>query len=85
MLTGLQVAVLGGDARQIEIVRKLTELDAKVFLIGFEQFDHFFPGAVKEKISEFESDDHRCNDSYLLREQMKMVKWKRFFPVKRYD
>ncbi len=52
MLTGLQVAVLGGDARQIEIVRKLTELDAKVFLIGFEQFDHFFPGAVKEKISD---------------------------------
>lgn len=52
MLTGLQIAIIGGDARQIEIVRKMTELDAKVFLIGFEQLDHFFAGAVKEKLNE---------------------------------
>lgn len=52
MLTGLNIAVLGGDARQLEIIRKLTELDAKLSLIGFEQLDHAFTGAVKEKLDE---------------------------------
>lgn len=52
MLTGMQIAVIGGDARQLEIVRKLTELDAKLSLVGFEQLDHAFTGAVKEKIDE---------------------------------
>src|SRR5690606_22067706 len=50
MLTGLQIAVIGGDARQIEIIRKLNELDAKLYLVGFEQLDHSFTGAVKEKL-----------------------------------
>lgn len=49
MLTGMQIAVIGGDARQLEVVRKLTELDAKLLLVGFEQLDHAFTGAVKEK------------------------------------
>lgn len=52
MLTGMQIAVIGGDARQLEIIRKLTELDAKLSLIGFEQLDHAFSGAVKDKIDE---------------------------------
>ncbi|WNS77225.1 dipicolinic acid synthetase subunit A [Bacillus sp. DTU_2020_1000418_1_SI_GHA_SEK_038] len=52
MLTDIQIAVIGGDARQLEIIRKLTELDAKLSLIGFEQLDHAFTGAVKEKIDE---------------------------------
>lgn len=52
MLTGLHLAVIGGDARQLEIIRRLTELDAKLSLIGFEQLDHAFSGAVKEKIDE---------------------------------
>lgn len=52
MLTGMQIAVIGGDARQLEIIRKLTELDARLSLIGFEQLDHAFTGAVKEKINE---------------------------------
>jgi dipicolinate synthase subunit A len=50
----MQIAVIGGDARQLEIIRKLTELDAKLFLIGFEQLDHSFTGAVKEKIDELD-------------------------------
>ncbi|KOP82185.1 dipicolinic acid synthetase subunit A [Cytobacillus solani] len=54
MLTGIQIAVIGGDARQLEIIRKLTDLDAKLSLIGFEQLDHAFTGAVKEKIDEVE-------------------------------
>jgi dipicolinate synthase subunit A len=52
MLTGMQIAVIGGDARQLEIIRKLTELDAKLSLVGFEQLDHAFTGAVKERIDE---------------------------------
>jgi len=54
MLTGMQIAVVGGDARQLEIIRKLTELDAKLSLIGFEQLDHAFTGAVKEKLDEID-------------------------------
>jgi dipicolinate synthase subunit A len=52
MLTGMQIAVIGGDARQLEIIRKLTELDARLSLIGFEQLDHSFTGAVKEKLAD---------------------------------
>ena len=52
MLTGMQIAVIGGDARQLEIIRRLTELDARISLIGFEQLDHAFTGAVKEKLDE---------------------------------
>lgn len=50
MLTGMKIAVIGGDARQLEIVRKLTENHALLSLIGFEQLDHAFSGATKEKI-----------------------------------
>lgn len=63
MLTGMQIAVIGGDARQLEIIRKLTELDAKLSLIGFEQLDHAFTGAVKEKLDEV---DFSNMDSLIL-------------------
>ena len=52
MLRDIQIAVIGGDARQLEIIRKLTELDAKLSLIGFEQLNQAFTGAEKEKIDE---------------------------------
>ncbi|MCY9422667.1 dipicolinate synthase subunit DpsA, partial [Bacillus paralicheniformis] len=54
MLTGLTIAIIGGDARQLEIIRKLTEQDAKVFLIGFDQLDHGFTGATKLKLNELD-------------------------------
>ncbi|MDQ0230480.1 dipicolinic acid synthetase subunit A [Metabacillus malikii] len=57
MLTGLNVAVIGGDARQLEVIRKLTELDAKLFLIGFDQLDHGFTGANKVKIDEIQFEE----------------------------
>jgi dipicolinate synthase subunit A len=63
MLTGMQIAVIGGDARQLEIIRKLAELDAKLVLVGFEQLDHAFTGAVKEKIDEI---DFSQTDAILL-------------------
>lgn len=52
MLTGMKIAVIGGDARQIEVIRKLIEQDAKLSLVGFEQLDHAFSGTVKEKIED---------------------------------
>ena len=36
MLTGMQVLFLGGDARQVEVIRKLNELEASVSVCGFE-------------------------------------------------
>lgn len=57
MLTGLHVAVIGGDARQLEVIRKLTELDAKLTLIGFDQLDHGFAGATKAQLHEVHFSD----------------------------
>ncbi|MBA2873940.1 dipicolinic acid synthetase subunit A [Thermaerobacillus caldiproteolyticus] len=52
MLTGMHIAIIGGDARQLEVIRKLTELDAKLTLIGFDQLAHSFTGATKASINE---------------------------------
>lgn len=57
MLTGMHIAVIGGDARQLEVIRKLLELDAKISLIGFDQLDHGFTGASKEQIDEVDFSD----------------------------
>lgn len=59
----MQIAVIGGDARQLEIIRQLTEHDAKLSLIGFEQLDHAFTGATKEKITEI---DFSVQDALIL-------------------
>lgn len=48
----MQLAIIGGDARQLEIIKKLTKLDAKLSLIGFDHLDQSFTGATKEKIDE---------------------------------
>ncbi len=52
MLTGKHVVIIGGDARQLEIIRKLSTLDAKITLVGFEQLDDGFIGASKQAINE---------------------------------
>ncbi|ANX12337.1 dipicolinic acid synthetase subunit A [Fictibacillus arsenicus] len=52
MLTDLHIAVFGGDARQLEVIRKLTELNAILTLIGYDQLDHGFTGASKMDIDE---------------------------------
>ncbi|MBA2870856.1 dipicolinate synthase subunit A [Anoxybacillus calidus] len=57
MLTGMHVAIIGGDARQLEVIRKLIELDAKLSLIGFDQLDHGFTGATKVQIDEVDFSD----------------------------
>jgi len=47
MLTGVQVVLAGGDARQLEVIRRLTEMDASVVLVGFDRLDTPFSGVVK--------------------------------------
>jgi dipicolinate synthase subunit A len=59
MLTGVQVLLLGGDARQLEVIRKLTELDASVTVSGFDGLHSSLDGAVQAEFEEqlFESVD----------------------------
>ncbi|HET7629107.1 MAG TPA: dipicolinic acid synthetase subunit A [Bacillales bacterium] len=59
MLTGLTIAVIGGDARQLEVIRQLSERDANLVLIGFEQLDEDMTGSAKAKLDQahFESFD----------------------------
>lgn len=51
MLTGIQVAIIGGDARQLEVIHKFSELDAGVTLIGFNNLNNQFSGITKSDLS----------------------------------
>ncbi|WP_339063207.1 dipicolinate synthase subunit DpsA [Tepidibacillus marianensis] len=44
MLTGIHVTFIGGDARQLEVIKKCIEMDATVTLIGFDNLDSKFLG-----------------------------------------
>lgn len=59
MLTGVQVLLLGGDARQLEVIRKLTELDAVVTICGFDGLHSSLDGAIQADFDEqlFENTD----------------------------
>ncbi|CAG7623994.1 dipicolinate synthase subunit DpsA [Paenibacillus allorhizosphaerae] len=50
MLTGIQVALIGGDARQLEVILKCSELDASVCLIGFDNLQNQFSGITKAEL-----------------------------------
>lgn len=63
MLTGVQVLLLGGDARQLEVIRKLTELDAAVTVSGFDGLHSSLDGAVQ---AEFEEQLFENVDALLL-------------------
>ncbi|WIV20832.1 dipicolinate synthase subunit DpsA [Paenibacillus polygoni] len=52
MLTGVRIVVLGGDARQLEVIHRCVELDASVSIVGFDTLEHFPEGAVKETLSD---------------------------------
>jgi dipicolinate synthase subunit A len=47
MLTGIHLTFIGGDARQIEVIKKCSELDATISLIGFNQLQSEYSGATK--------------------------------------
>ncbi|MWC26513.1 dipicolinate synthase subunit DpsA [Paenibacillus sp. MMS18-CY102] len=59
MLTGVQVLLIGGDARQLEVIRKLTELDASVTVVGFEGLHTPLDGAIHAELRDelFDSAD----------------------------
>lgn len=63
LLTDMHIAVIGGDARQLEVIRKLSEQDAKVSLIGFDQLDDGFVGSYKEH---FDTIDPSTVDAVIL-------------------
>ncbi|WKB34835.1 dipicolinic acid synthetase subunit A [Terrilactibacillus sp. S3-3] len=52
MLTNKHIVILGGDARQIEVINKLNDLDARLSLVGFDQLDRHFNGASKVNLEE---------------------------------
>ncbi|MDT8858975.1 dipicolinic acid synthetase subunit A [Alkalihalobacillus sp. MEB130] len=54
MLTDKHVVVIGGDARQLEIIRKLSTLDAKISMVGFDQLNDGFIGASKHTLEDIE-------------------------------
>lgn len=51
MLTGIHVAFIGGDARQLEVIKRCIQLDATVTLIGFDNLESIFTGATKKPLS----------------------------------
>jgi dipicolinate synthase subunit A len=52
MLTGIQVAFMGGDARQLEVITRLSDLDASVALIGFDNLQNQYAGVTKADLDE---------------------------------
>lgn len=50
MLTGKHVAFLGGDARQLEVIKNCIQLNANVSLIGFDNLESPFSGAVRRDL-----------------------------------
>ena len=50
MLTGVRTVFVGGDARQIEVIRKCAEMDASVMIAGFE-IAGFFSGVTREPLT----------------------------------
>lgn len=47
MLTGLHLVVIGGDARQLEVIRILASQDASLSIVGFDKTDEDLGGATK--------------------------------------
>lgn len=47
MLTGRNVVFVGGDARQLEVIAQVTEMDGSATLIGYELADEVFVDAQK--------------------------------------
>lgn len=50
MLTGVQVLLIGGDARQLEVIRRLSELDAAVTVSGFDGLRTLPDGTVDNEL-----------------------------------
>lgn len=51
MLTGTHAVFVGGDARQLEVIQKFSELDASVQLIGFDNLQTPLNGVSKTRLT----------------------------------
>jgi dipicolinate synthase subunit A len=51
MLTGMKIAIIGGDARQLEVISKCIDMDASVYLFGFENLERQYIGAEKRSLT----------------------------------
>ncbi|MBO8170962.1 MAG: dipicolinate synthase subunit DpsA [Bacillaceae bacterium] len=52
MLRGIHVVVIGGDARQLEVIKKFSDLKATVTLVGFEDLNEEMPSVEKKPLDE---------------------------------
>ncbi|MDQ0169986.1 dipicolinate synthase subunit DpsA [Paenibacillus tundrae] len=52
MLTGVRIVVLGGDARQLEVIQKCAELDATVTVVGFDRLECSIPGIELQELDD---------------------------------
>ncbi|MFP7252895.1 dipicolinic acid synthetase subunit A [Terribacillus goriensis] len=60
MTTELTIAVLGGDARYLEMIRSLQcSANASVFAVGFEQISQSFTGGIQRELEDI--DPHSLN------------------------
>jgi dipicolinate synthase subunit A len=50
MLTGIQVAFIGGDARQLEVIQTFSDMDASIILVGFDNLQQQYSGATKAEL-----------------------------------
>ncbi|NGP44080.1 dipicolinic acid synthetase subunit A [Bacillaceae bacterium SIJ1] len=57
MSAGKHIALYGGDARQLEVVRRLHENGCRMSLFGYDQLDVTLAGATKRDIKEFSLSD----------------------------
>jgi dipicolinate synthase subunit A len=51
MLTDKHVVFVGGDARQLEVIKSCIQLDAKVSLIGYDNLRSPFSGATLQELN----------------------------------
>jgi dipicolinate synthase subunit A len=52
MLTGSHIVFVGGDARQLEMIQRMVQLDASVTLIGFDHLNHMIQGTIHAELTE---------------------------------
>lgn len=49
----LEIVILGGDHRQVELIRKLQQLSVRVTIIGFDKLENSFVSVKKEAIEAY--------------------------------
>lgn len=52
LLTGVHITFIGGDARQLEVIKKCVEMDAVVTLIGYDNLESKFQGVYLKELEE---------------------------------